>query len=127
MRISDWSSDVCSSDLVEEGVLACQLRDAARVCEEVLRCVVNELCQRVPRLVVQTSERRIDVVGRLDVERCQVLLHSPPRPRVAAVMFQAARSTRRSRPTVLPGRELGRESCWDRVCQYVYIWEVAVT
>src|SRR3546814_5744444 len=92
MRISDWSSDVCSSDLVEEGVLACQLRDAARVCEEVLRCVVNELCQRVPRLVVQTSERRIDVVGRLDVDRCHVLLHSPSRPRVAAVMFQAARS-----------------------------------
>src|SRR3546814_7892163 len=29
MRISDWSSDVCSSDLVETGVSEYQLREAA--------------------------------------------------------------------------------------------------
>src|SRR3546814_2368503 len=50
MRISDWSSDVCSSDLI--GILRCQLLRALQVSHGFLRVC---LCQRPNHTPVQVN------------------------------------------------------------------------
>src|SRR3546814_15637782 len=79
MRISDWSSDVCSSDL---GVLS----------------NTGQVCISGSRLIVERS-----VADEL-VERVATLM----------------------RQTVV-GDQIGRASCRERVCQYVYISVVHVS
>src|SRR3546814_17372846 len=82
MRISDWSSDVCSSDLAERvGEPAGQIEEDAE-----LQQVEGEVEQR------------------LDADKAR------------------GRRIERRKPD-----ELGRASCKDRVCQYVYISVVAVS
>src|SRR3546814_6933256 len=72
MRISDWSSDVCSSDLTDKieiarrccadhprATPACELRrDAA----DPARCAVDE--DRLPRLEIETTRRREQPIPR---------------------------------------------------------------
>src|SRR3546814_6931130 len=74
MRISDWSSDVCSSDLRAVGLV----------------------------LVLRDREPGRGLRG-LDLAEDRV--------RVGADVGDAAAHA--------PGREIGRESCRERVCQYV--------
>src|SRR3546814_9677664 len=95
MRISDWSSDVCSSDLVAREVSFEHLVDAARVLQGLVAGRVAGHLHAV-RLVLQTGRRRpvlrvVAGVGRLGL----VLL-------ARVVLLQ-----------------LGRSSCRARVCTYV--------
>src|SRR3546814_15801643 len=90
MRISDWSSDVCSSDLPlfrgrEPLVAAEQLVKAGR--------------ERLAELLVELVDPEIDALR---------LPHQP------VDLLQAL-------------LEIGRATCRERVCQYVYISVVAVT
>src|SRR3546814_1667369 len=66
MRISDWSSDVCSSDL-----LRLQLRGIDRVAAVVARAILDVGDLRAPRLAVLARaalvEQRADGVDDLDV------------------------------------------------------------
>src|SRR3546814_12727716 len=56
MRISDWSSDVCSSDLVDQGL---QLLQAAQL--GVLRRVVGQVGSRRARAArIDEGERRVE-------------------------------------------------------------------
>src|SRR3546814_5880207 len=102
VRISDWSSDVCSSDLQEPAV------------DE--RAAASGL-----------SESRVHVRGSLEpFDRASVL--------GSAAVFVAT-SERSDWPwrviealTVgTPIAEIGRASCRERVCQYVWISVVAVS
>src|SRR3546814_4616227 len=83
MRISDWSSDVCSSDLLDRGVEREQVR--------LLRDRGDDL-DHVPDLLRARAEpSHLLVRGLRDVGRL---------------------------PRDL-GRQIGRASCRERVCQYV--------
>src|SRR3546814_16626074 len=89
MRISDWSSDVCSSDLSSHQEPTASRADDAR---------------RVP------GARS----ARFFRERSR--LHGGLRPE--SLPDRAVPQT---------AREIGRASCRERVCQYVYISLVSVT
>src|SRR3546814_3222487 len=98
MRISDWSSDVCSSDLT-----ILDLNAAARA-EPALEAIACDLAEALQQVMSQrapvTIERRAAENGR--------------------------ESHHEVRLTALPGqeilvliREIGRASCRERVCQYM--------
>src|SRR3546814_7564990 len=85
MRISDWSSDVCSSDLPSATKIGCDnSKPAGELVRELLKVT------RVAGQPVQAQNRR--PIGRPGV--------------IAVVQVEAV-------------AEIGRESCRDRVCQYV--------
>src|SRR3546814_19403126 len=93
MRISDWSSDVCSSDLPENvqiGRSPQQLQEALRLGVEI------------------DVEQDVHVGAGALAQGFYV---------VAPVAHMAA----------LDIEEIGRASCRERVCQYVYISVVAVS
>src|SRR3546814_3149599 len=97
MRISDWSSDVCSSDLV--GVVFDPLdarRDAFLVALEVDQAIV---------LLVTAAN----------------MTGGDPAVMVAATGVGLALDQRRMRAALVQirGDQIGRASCRERVCQYV--------
>src|SRR3546814_11036332 len=99
MRISDWSSDVCSSDLA--------LRDRARQGLD----AVGRL--ELPRLV-----RKIIHGDRNAVARCGKALQAACR--------RCRKYGARFRPGRAIVHEIGRGSCRERGCQYGELSEVAV-
>src|SRR3546814_16423790 len=105
MRISDWSSDVCSSDLRrlkgEERLRLHRLqrRDALEAGEE----------DRGNRLVAMDVHRPVDAA----------FIH-----RIPHAQHLGAALRRRIVPFAV--EEIGRASCRERVCQYVLISVVAV-
>src|SRR3546814_10282643 len=106
MRISDWSSDVCSSDLVEQ--LAVFLDDATPLVHARLLTTQGGAHSFVPstRITEVTSRTmsiscRCSTVARnwASVARCETTTSCASAPR--------------------PSRQIGRASCRERVCQYV--------
>src|SRR3546814_12347546 len=98
MRISDWSSDVCSSDLQHDVAL----EDGSRV-----RLDTNSA------LVVRYSRKHRDVV--LERGRAQFdVAHAPQRP----FTVHAGPGTVRAVGTQFQV-QIGRASGRERVCQYV--------
>src|SRR3546814_18415575 len=123
MRISDWSSDVCSSDL-EDGTLIWSQRDDMLDCAILLRPdeplepsllvayvgalgLGDALASTVPPGVevnfgwptrVAVNERDVGDI-RIRVADCRAVGEVP---------------------------EIGRGSWWERGCQYVLMWGVAV-
>src|SRR3546814_6624757 len=97
MRISDWSSDVCSSDLLDRvggDIVAVAAAVVAR-----LRAETDERGQVQP-----LRDRR---AGRARRE------HMQPRGHLALGRF------RKTRVEFRRDDEIGRASCRERVCQYV--------
>src|SRR3546814_14288037 len=95
MRISDWSSDVCSSDLYTHRQRADQ--------------------REMPRAG--------DPQGALLAPVHQM----PPGPGcMSAALVRLRRAGRDQRHLLQPGGEIGRASCRESVCPYVYISVVAV-
>src|SRR3546814_4326065 len=89
MRISDWSSDVCSSDLRDQQLLRVGGREQEL---DVLRRLLERLQQRIERRLGQ----HVDFVDQVDL--------------VAAARGHVLRAL---------DQEIGRASCRERVCQYV--------
>src|SRR3546814_2398601 len=105
MRISDWSSDVCSSDLFEEQKIDVAAADAATKIVE----VPTGLTDTDGDGVVDSADKCPDTAAgsRVDGDGC-------PFDKVInlkGVTFELNKT--RLRP------EIGRESCRERVCQYV--------
>src|SRR3546814_11914604 len=98
MRISDWSSDVCSSDLFEIGGQADHRDQNVRPGGGAIEIGFGRGRNPLPR--------EIDAAGRVD------------RDRIAMAALQRHRLHRR--------QEIGIASCRERVCQYVKISVVAV-
>src|SRR3546814_19191694 len=102
MRISDWSSDVCSSDL-----------DQQQIAHDVLQLDLDMIDAEVDSGLPGTAhEHRADDPG-------------PHQDINAAFDAQLFAGPGRLRPR--PLAEIGRASRRDRVCQYVYISVVAVS
>src|SRR3546814_15567570 len=98
MRISDWSSDVCSSDLIRAHAQQ-QLQDGRRIF-------------------------RFDTFGDEDFWGGQLQLHEAlanvtPRQALAPGLKISSRA--------LPPDQIGRASCRERVCPYVSISVGAVS
>src|SRR3546814_14044070 len=112
MRISDWSSDVCSSDLA---VLA------------------DVSTQRIP--VQRAAVVDFDIAATLFAQHCQGVLRQnaaiPQRTLAAGVGAAFGRQLAGSPIGVIAGgfhgTEIGRASCRERVCQYVEISVVPVS
>src|SRR3546814_20337945 len=97
MRISDWSSDVCSSDLLRLGA-----DFAGQRLNQVYRENVDEaaILGALDPLFARYAAERGGAEGFGDfLLRTGVLAHAPSRG--------------------LPAREIGSASCRARVCQYV--------
>src|SRR3546814_16203910 len=97
MRISDWSSDVCSSDLAGIDALLLESAGGARSGSDLRMLIehgrrLRSLMHYVPRTLDHGLVEALALTGALD-----------------------------------PDLESGRASCRERVCQYVYISVVAVT
>src|SRR3546814_2057978 len=106
MRISDWSSDVCSSDLSP---------------------MPRFWAMKRLRLFVSTDQARLWAPPGVEGS-CHILSSScrttVPSPSIRPWQVDPAQeATPRKRPPPSPceraGEELGRASCRERVCQYV--------
>src|SRR3546814_12364968 len=107
MRISDWSSDVCSSDL-RSSLTAC--RPNLRPCPEIelTNFVMPDLI-RHPALQARIAGPRIDSgMTKAKAEYCHA----------SSTDFRAACSAASAAPA-RSACEIGRASCRERVCQYV--------
>src|SRR3546814_14490743 len=94
MRISDWSSDVCSSDLTDASLKSL----VSGVCAAVAAVALGQIA---PAQAAGWPERPVQVI----------------------VPWSAGGGTDATGRII----EIGRASCRERVCQYVYISVVAVS
>src|SRR3546814_10782603 len=98
MRISDWSSDVCSSDLDQRDRAARRLAESG---EALLGEVAQGRARKAAGFVrVGAFERRTGDRGVGDDQRVEALVGGDARD-------------------VVDIGEIGRASCRERVCQYV--------
>src|SRR3546814_11410691 len=109
MRISDWSSDVCSSDLL--GGLE-KARDGAQNC----RLAAPRRPQEAEELAVFDLEVRVLDCGEFAEANRDVI-----------ELYVGAHLSRPPLVPSLPLPQIGRASCRERVCQYVSISLVAVS
>src|SRR3546814_17664267 len=110
MGISDWSSDVCSSDLTAE-----EQRLEARDLAEALDLPIGNAVD------FWTAASLFSAAG------LTAIVYGPgdiPPPHTADE-WVALEQLQRSGASV--ARKIGKKSCRERVCQYVYISVVAVS
>src|SRR3546814_14689538 len=98
MRISDWSSDVCSSDLTI-------------LCIEQI-CVLASI-RRQQSATIGTEDDDPDIV--FDAGRRQTYLPLP----ASTLQVPQPHFAMRTDCQTFTVRQLGRASCKERVCQYV--------
>src|SRR3546814_12983307 len=102
MRISDWSSDVCSSDLTRDRIRAILCRGTVAQHFDTLDCARrNEV--EIDRVAALRRRARVEVDDRAVVTALAVDQHEDMDARKAA----KARG------------EIGSASCRERVCPYV--------
>src|SRR3546814_12401426 len=119
MRISDWSSDVCSSDLLDrfrrEGIHMAVMVDEYGTTEgiatltDVLESIAGDLPERgelTEPLIVRRSDGSWLVAGTLPIDEFEDRFSLP------GLQGDGGFHT-------LAGFEIGRASCRERVCQYV--------
>src|SRR3546814_15067209 len=118
MRISDWSSDVCSSDLIEARWLYRQ--EAVRILEE------PEIgCEGVFRADQRAQAIEDRAFGGVAAEHIvERLFDVAALPAIVARVEQGAVIAIGMTISVL---QIGRASCRERVCQFVSISVVAVS
>src|SRR3546814_17933621 len=127
MRISDWSSDVCSSDL--RARIAALFDDGDTSTFAALDALRTVPSKRMPTELF----RHLD---RLDAVRAFNLRPAPPRGVPATTLERLARVARVSKPSAIaalqeprrtapvaalfhPPKQTGRASCRERVGQYI--------
>src|SRR3546814_10696502 len=112
MRISDWSSDVCSSDL-DIGAVAIEARrreEMAAVDGYPLRLVDRRRVAMIEIAIIFDVE--CDAAPVINANRHALFADPLDRPERAILHLQAA--------LVAPEQhEIGRATCRERVCQYV--------
>src|SRR3546814_13599604 len=102
MRISDWSSDVCSSDLVAALEAALDARSAAG--EAPPKFIYNIPEFHNPTGATMPAARREALIALAETRGIPIVEDSPYRP----VRFEGADAP-----------QIGRASGRERVCQYV--------
>src|SRR3546814_15537863 len=109
MRISDWSSDVCSSDLELDVILIALERDLWVLMAELATDAANR-----EKLIPGGSLVTLEMITKLE-ELIDDLSARSELPRAFVVPGQ----DRCSALLDLARQEIGRASCRERVCQYV--------
>src|SRR3546814_13075705 len=107
MRISDWSSDVCSSDLNRGGAVTARIEVDAQQGAQVRR----------KEITVQDGDDLEDETGRAVYKNCRI-----GEIRVSGDSSLLEVKTDGSETFLSVGEaigEIGRASCRARVCQYV--------
>src|SRR3546814_15536926 len=115
MRISDWSSDVCSSDLVAADLAHGHPRDAEGLerLADVLPLV--RLDDRGDQLHASAPSETGALVDSVDpVRRLR-------RPAVPTKSYADSPCSATSMPSISSSSAIGRASCRERVCPYVWI------
>src|SRR3546814_10380023 len=97
MRISDWSSDVCSSDLGDVADVEALIDEGLRVAG-VERGLGEAGEEHVREVVRRHALEGLETLAPVVVDRQAVFTHDG---------------------VDAPAAEIGRASCRDRVCQYV--------
>src|SRR3546814_12334271 len=105
MRISDWSSDVCSSDLVGEEMVGGVAEEVTGTVCEVPAIDLLHLLQPLAPGLGESCEL---VTGRVG-HACSLVVAGRPRPAPSRWMARRARG------------KIGSASCRERVCQDVWI------
>src|SRR3546814_10980259 len=103
MRISDWSSDVCSSDLIRVRAVTDQ-QESDGQCDDRNQNIRHLLAPLFCRL--RTTKR-------FSITRCRLSFGDFPRD---AMRQKPCARYRAGLPLF---RKIGRASCRERVCQYV--------
>src|SRR3546814_18654774 len=122
MRISDWSSDVCSSDLAIVARFLRQIAEAAATGLQRLDAMEEH------RLRAAAVAGNILRPGKLFPLLAFLQLRPVTSPRVVARQLELsisgagkllARAADAGLLVEISGRQIGRASCRERVCQYV--------
>src|SRR3546814_17563902 len=104
MRISDWSSDVCSSDLLNVGRIGALLSGLP---SSVAGVTVNRFCASGLTAIAMAADRirvgEADVMIAAGTESMSLVPTMGVSPSFSPEIFQ----------------QIGRGSCRERVCQYV--------
>src|SRR3546814_18821350 len=112
MRISDWSSDVCSSDLIGVATvwlgLADHLDETSGEVPSLERIMLGG--SPVPQALMDRLERRLGVT----VQTSWGMTELSPLGTVTPPKEPVRRSSQAGRP---PNGEIGRESRSEKVCQ----------
>src|SRR3546814_19077217 len=101
MRISDWSSDVCSSDLCGTRIRACTWRSRTRAASPTARTAARTSCW-------STEPGRDGPAGR-----------GMSRALTVVQLLPALESGGVERSTIEIAAEIGSAACRERVCQSV--------
>src|SRR3546814_19183516 len=112
MRISDWSSDVCSSDLLILGLAGAGLALGLGLSYLVGRSITAPLNRTVTALE-ELGEGHSDTIVAIDESRTEI--------------GRLTRAFNQFRALMQEQEQIGRASCRERVCQYGSITVVAVT
>src|SRR3546814_17942153 len=123
MRISDWSSDVCSSDLINEGDLKIDTYRASGAGGQHVNTTDSAVrITHVPSGIIVASQNdrsqhknRATAMHMLKARLSEAELRR--REEAASGEYQAK--------TEIGWGPIGRASCRERVGQYVYDWVVA--
>src|SRR3546814_12352185 len=118
MRISDWSSDVCSSDLkgfltrrrceTDRRVVNLELTETGReVVNDILPAVANAFNTHLAGFSNQEIETLLNLLSR-------VIANGSCKPE-----SDSQRENYPSRTSPSTALKIGRASCRERVCQYV--------
>src|SRR3546814_2909708 len=90
MRISDWSSDVCSSDLVDHRILAAQMVEACPVVAALVRAERDGAVETDEVLIPVVRQRLLDQLDAQFQEGRAELLEMPHRPGLVGIDDQPA-------------------------------------
>src|SRR3546814_1084376 len=96
MRISDWSSDVCSSDLIH------QLRGDRPPSLDPMMALVAADMNEVNSAILDRMQSEVPLI-----------------PELAGHLIAGGGKRMRPMLTLACGKQIGRASCRERVCQYV--------
>src|SRR3546814_17329453 len=133
MRISDWSSDVCSSDLHAVGAIACflfQLADRGDVCRLAFLLVADKAGRQLQAIAVQRHAKLFDEQDMPVLSFAEgALVHcedhggaDTPRARDELPFALALGGDELASPDRIyrigPARQNGRASWRDRRCTY---------
>src|SRR3546814_11753537 len=113
MRISDWSSDVCSSDLIEDLVAQTEYTNQGIALYQSAIAAVEQHKSREP-----WYQAALSFIPSIRSKRIIQHLHAISDELIRQEVQQNIQNPEKILPFMRP-KENGRASCRERVCQYV--------
>src|SRR3546814_15653070 len=117
MRISDWSSDVCSSDLADLDRFVERRAVIERAVED--RLAVFELADLKIGRIRLTFDSVARVIDHVEAQRLATDPAAQQHGRAKGYAFIGMEAARHLVTGLAQSPQIGRASCRERVCQYV--------